>query len=39
MPHETPLIVARAHSDAEVDYLMRRGASRTIMGERESRKG
>jgi CPA2 family monovalent cation:H+ antiporter-2 len=28
-------IVARAHSDAEVDYLMRRGASRTIMGERE----
>jgi CPA2 family monovalent cation:H+ antiporter-2 len=28
-------IVARAHSDDEVDYLMKLGASRTIMGERE----
>ncbi|MGE3477099.1 MAG: YbaL family putative K(+) efflux transporter [Rhodospirillaceae bacterium] len=28
-------IVARAHSDAEVDYLQRLGANVTIMGERE----
>ena len=28
-------IVARAHSDAEVEYLTRRGADRTIMGEEE----
>ena len=28
-------IVARAHSDAEVEYLMKRGADRTIMGEEE----
>jgi CPA2 family monovalent cation:H+ antiporter-2 len=28
-------IIARAHSDAEVAYLQARGASRTIMGERE----
>ena len=28
-------IVARAHSDAEVDYLQRMGANVTIMGERE----
>jgi CPA2 family monovalent cation:H+ antiporter-2 len=28
-------IVARAHSDEEVDYLEKKGASRTIMGERE----
>jgi K+:H+ antiporter len=28
-------IVARAHSDAEVDYLTGRGADRTIMGEEE----
>ena len=28
-------IVARAHSEAEVDYLQGRGADRTIMGERE----
>jgi len=29
------LIVARAHSDEEVEYLLRHGASRVIMGERE----
>jgi CPA2 family monovalent cation:H+ antiporter-2 len=29
-------IVARAHSDAEVDYLEKAGASRVIMGERET---
>ncbi|WP_407051204.1 cation:proton antiporter [Methyloraptor flagellatus] len=29
------LIVARAHSDAEVDYLTKRGADTVIMGERE----
>ena len=28
-------IIARAHSDAEVDYLTGRGADRTIMGEEE----
>ncbi len=28
-------IVARAHSDAEVEHMMRHGASLTIMGERE----
>jgi CPA2 family monovalent cation:H+ antiporter-2 len=28
-------IVARAHSDAEVEHLMRHGATLTIMGERE----
>jgi CPA2 family monovalent cation:H+ antiporter-2 len=28
-------IIARAHSDAEVDYLQRMGANVTIMGERE----
>jgi CPA2 family monovalent cation:H+ antiporter-2 len=28
-------IVARAHSDAEVDYLLKRGADRTVMGEEE----
>ncbi|ARS27399.1 YbaL family putative K(+) efflux transporter [Sphingomonas sp. KC8] len=28
-------IIARAHSDAEVDYLKAHGADRTIMGERE----
>ncbi len=28
-------IIARAHSDAEVDYLQKLGASVTIMGERE----
>jgi CPA2 family monovalent cation:H+ antiporter-2 len=28
-------IIARAHSDAEVEHLMRHGASLTIMGERE----
>ena len=28
-------IIARAHSDEEVDYLTARGATRTIMGERE----
>jgi CPA2 family monovalent cation:H+ antiporter-2 len=28
-------IVARAHSDAEVDHLTAHGATRTIMGERE----
>jgi CPA2 family monovalent cation:H+ antiporter-2 len=28
-------IIARAHSDAEVEYLTRRGANRTIMGEEE----
>jgi K+:H+ antiporter len=28
-------IVARAHSDAEVDYLQNLGASITIMGEHE----
>lgn len=29
------LIVARAHSDEEVEYLLRLGASKVIMGERE----
>lgn len=29
------LIVARAHSDEEVEYLLRHGASKVIMGERE----
>jgi CPA2 family monovalent cation:H+ antiporter-2 len=29
-------IVARAHSDAEVEYLEKAGASRVIMGERET---
>jgi CPA2 family monovalent cation:H+ antiporter-2 len=29
------LIIGRAHSDAEVDYLARLGADRVIMGERE----
>jgi CPA2 family monovalent cation:H+ antiporter-2 len=29
-------IVARAHSDAEVEYLMKAGASRVIMSERET---
>ena len=29
------LIVARAHSDAEVEYLTKRGADTVIMGERE----
>ena len=28
-------IIARAHSDAEVDYLLKRGADQTIMGEEE----
>jgi CPA2 family monovalent cation:H+ antiporter-2 len=28
-------ILARAHSDAEVEYLTKLGASRTVMGERE----
>ncbi|MCC6948112.1 MAG: Kef family K(+) transporter [Bradyrhizobiaceae bacterium] len=28
-------IIARAHSDAEVDHLMAHGASHTVMGERE----
>ena len=28
-------IIARAHSDAEVEYLIGRGANRTIMGEEE----
>jgi CPA2 family monovalent cation:H+ antiporter-2 len=28
-------IIARAHSDAEVDYLQKLGANVTIMGERE----
>jgi CPA2 family monovalent cation:H+ antiporter-2 len=28
-------IIARAHSDAEVEHLMRHGANLTIMGERE----
>jgi CPA2 family monovalent cation:H+ antiporter-2 len=28
-------IVARAHTDAEIDYLQQRGADATIMGERE----
>ncbi|MBI1210863.1 MAG: Kef family K(+) transporter [Alphaproteobacteria bacterium] len=28
-------ILARAHSDAEVDYLTKLGATRTVMGERE----
>jgi CPA2 family monovalent cation:H+ antiporter-2 len=32
-------IVARAHSDAEVEYLMGLGASSTIMGEREIARG
>jgi monovalent cation:H+ antiporter-2, CPA2 family len=29
------LVVARAHSDKEVEYLLRHGASKVIMGERE----
>ena len=29
------LIVARAHSDAEILHLMKHGASRVVMGERE----
>ena len=29
------LIIARAHSDEEVEYLLRLGASKVIMGERE----
>jgi CPA2 family monovalent cation:H+ antiporter-2 len=28
-------ILARAHSDAEVEYLTKLGATRTVMGERE----
>ena len=32
-------IVARAHSDAEVDYLTRLGANIAIMGEREIARG
>jgi CPA2 family monovalent cation:H+ antiporter-2 len=32
-------IIARAHSDAEVDYLAKLGASRIIMGEREIARG
>ncbi len=31
----TLLIVARAHSDEEVEHLLRHGASKVIMGERE----
>jgi CPA2 family monovalent cation:H+ antiporter-2 len=29
------LIIARAHSDAEILHLMKHGASRVVMGERE----
>jgi CPA2 family monovalent cation:H+ antiporter-2 len=32
-------IIARAHSEAEVDYLAKLGASRIIMGEREIARG
>ena len=32
-------IIARAHSDAEVDYLSKLGANRIIMGEREIARG
>jgi CPA2 family monovalent cation:H+ antiporter-2 len=32
-------IVARAHSDAEVEYLRKCGANLTIMGEREIARG
>jgi CPA2 family monovalent cation:H+ antiporter-2 len=32
-------IIARAHSDAEVDYLKKLGANRIIMGEREIARG
>ena len=32
-------IIARAHSDAEVDYLTKLGANRIIMGEREIARG
>ncbi|MEN6544157.1 YbaL family putative K(+) efflux transporter [Parvibaculum sp.] len=32
-------IVARAHSDAEIDYLRQRGANLVIMGEREIARG
>lgn len=32
-------IIARAHSDAEVDYLHEHGANRVIMGEREIARG
>ncbi|MGE3968966.1 MAG: YbaL family putative K(+) efflux transporter [Dongiaceae bacterium] len=32
-------IIARAHSDAEAEHLMRHGASTTIMGEREIANG
>ncbi|WP_119303384.1 YbaL family putative K(+) efflux transporter [Dongia deserti] len=32
-------IIARAHSDAEVDYLRKLGANRIIMGEREIARG
>jgi CPA2 family monovalent cation:H+ antiporter-2 len=32
-------IVARAHSDAEVEYLRKYGASLIIMGEREIARG
>jgi CPA2 family monovalent cation:H+ antiporter-2 len=32
-------IIARAHSDAEVDYLAKLGASRIIIGEREIARG
>jgi len=32
-------IIARAHSDAEAEHMMRRGASSTIMGEREIANG
>lgn len=32
-------IVARAHSDAEVEHLSKLGAQRVIMGEREIARG
>jgi CPA2 family monovalent cation:H+ antiporter-2 len=32
-------IIARAHSDAEVDYLSKLGANKIIMGEREIARG
>ena len=32
-------IIARAHSDAEVDYLTKLGANKIIMGEREIARG